>query len=70
MKIQRLLSWDELGIAASTLCMIHCLATPVLILVLGLVTTQRWTESSSPGHGHANRLTGWADFVDYAKSTW
>jgi hypothetical protein len=30
-------SWDLLGIGASTLCVLHCLATPVLVVTLPMI---------------------------------
>jgi hypothetical protein len=44
----RWLTWDRLGIAASGLCLVHCVATPLLVLVASaadsLLVADRWVH--------------------------
>jgi hypothetical protein len=40
------MNWDAFGVCASTLCMVHCLAFPLL---LALLLPQRGFEDNPPG---------------------
>lgn len=42
--------WDKIGICASGLCLVHCLATPVLLLLLPALNL------SDEKHGHMHEI--------------
>jgi hypothetical protein len=44
--------WDKIGICASGLCLIHCLATPVLLLIFPAF------KISGDEHGHVHEIFG------------